>query len=67
MLFEKLGGLAPIVSSADARPTVQSHRVYDKLAGQIDEYLAALGALVDGDLADLNVALTELGVDIIGA
>jgi hypothetical protein len=46
---------------------VQSHRVYDKLAGQIDEQLAALGAVVDGDLAELNAKLAELGVDIIGA
>jgi photosystem II stability/assembly factor-like uncharacterized protein len=67
MLFEKLGGLAPIVSSADARPTVQSHRVYDKLAGQIDEQLAGLRELVEGDLAELNAKLAELGVDIIGA
>jgi len=33
-LFEKLSALPPVVSSADARPTVQSYAVYDKLAGQ---------------------------------
>ena len=66
MLFEKLSGLGPVVSSADARPTVQSHQVYDKLAGQIDEQLARLHALVDGDLAALNTRLGELGVPVIG-
>ena len=66
MLFEKLNGLTPVVSSADARPTVQSHQVYDKLAGQIDEQIGALGELVDTDLVQLNDRLRELGVDIIG-
>ena len=66
MLFEKLGGLVPIVGSADARPTVQSHEVYAKLAGQIDERVAALQVVLDGDLARLNERLAALGVDIIG-
>lgn len=66
MLFEKLGALAPVVSSADARPTVQSHRVYDKLAGQIDEQLAALRSVIDGDLAAFNRRLADLDLPIIG-
>jgi hypothetical protein len=64
-LFEKLGGLAPIVSSADARPTRQSHQVFDKLAGQIDEQLAALGGVTSSDLAAFNAQLVALGVDIV--
>jgi photosystem II stability/assembly factor-like uncharacterized protein len=67
MLFEKLSGLAPVVSSADARPTVQSHLVYEKLSGQIDEQLAALRSVIDGDLAALNRRLAELDLAIIGA
>jgi Sortilin, neurotensin receptor 3, len=67
MLFEKLGGLTPIVGSADARPTVQSHRVYAKLAGQIDEQIAALGMLLGDGLAGVNSRLVELDVDIISA
>lgn len=67
MLFEKLGALGPIVSSADAKPTTQSVQVFDKLAGQIDEQLAILDALVGGELATLNGQLSELGVSIIGA
>ncbi len=66
MLFEKLSGLPPVVASADAKPTVQSHAVYEKLAGQIDTELAALTALMDGDLAALNTAVDALGIGTIG-
>lgn len=66
-LFEKLDQLTPVVASADARPTTQSYAVYDKLAGQADAELAALAALVSGDLARLNSALADLGVPIIDA
>ena len=55
-LFEKLSDLPPVVASADARPTTQSYAVYDKLAGQADEQLAALNALIDGDLANVNAS-----------
>ena len=65
-LFEKLGNLSPVVSSADTRPTEQSHAVYRKLAGQADQQLTALASLIDSDLADLNHRLGELGVGIIG-
>jgi photosystem II stability/assembly factor-like uncharacterized protein len=65
-LFEKLSSLPAVVSSADARPTTQSYAVYEKLAGQVDQQLSALSALVDGDLAELNAQLGELGVGIIG-
>jgi photosystem II stability/assembly factor-like uncharacterized protein len=67
MLFEKLSELVPVVSSADMRPTVQSYAVYDKLAGQVDEQLARLRALIDGDLARVNSQLAALGVDIIAS
>jgi hypothetical protein len=66
-LFEKLSDLPPVVASADARPTTQSYAVYEKLAGQADEQLSTLTALVDGDLADVNRQLGDLGVNIIGA
>jgi hypothetical protein len=65
-LFEKLGDLPAVVASADARPTTQSYAVYEKLAGQADQQLSALTTLIDGDLADLNRQLGELGVSIIG-
>ncbi len=65
-LFEKLSALVPVVSSADTRPTVQSHQVYEKLAGQIDERLAALDVAVAEGLGTINGQLAALGVDIIG-
>ena len=66
-VFEKLSGLVPVVRSADKAPTVQSYAVYDKLAGQADEQITALGSVVSDDLAELNRLLGELGVGIIGA
>ena len=66
-LFEKLSALPPVVSSADARPTVQSYAVYDKLAGRTDEQLAALRELVDDDLVVLNATLATLGLAHIAA
>ena len=65
-LFEKLTALPPVVASADARPTMQSFAVYDKLAGQADEQLSALTILIEADLARLNDQFGELGVNIIG-
>jgi hypothetical protein len=65
-LFEKLSALPPVVASADARPTTQSYAVFRKLAGQADQQLAALSALVDSDVATFNGQLAELGVSIIG-
>jgi hypothetical protein len=54
-----------VVSSADTRPTVQSHQVYEKLAGQIDERLAAFDDAVADGLATINGQLAELGVDVV--
>ncbi len=65
-LFEKLSALPPVVSSADARPTVQSYQVYDKLDGQARVQLDALRLLIAVDLAGLNVQLRDLGIGIIG-
>ena len=65
-LFEKLGTLPAVVGSADTRPTVQSYAVCHKLAGQADEQLSTLTGLIDGDLAQLNTRLSELGVSIVG-
>lgn len=66
MLFEKLSALQPVVSSADAAPTKQSHAVFAKLAGQIDEKLAVLAALRENELGALNTEVAALDVGIIG-
>ncbi|NNE95864.1 MAG: glycosyl hydrolase [Acidimicrobiales bacterium] len=65
-LFEKLSGLAPVVSSADTPPTMQSYAVYDKLAARADDHLNRLKALVEGDLEELNRSLAELPLGTIG-
>ncbi len=56
----------PVVASADARPTVQSYAVFDKLAAQARDQLAALDALVAGDLAAVNAELRGLDLEPIG-
>ncbi len=66
MLFEKLSGLEPVVSSADAAPTAQSHAVFAKLKAEIDTELAALADVRAGAVAEVNAKLTAAGVDIIG-
>jgi len=65
-VFEKLSKLPPVVDSADKAPTKQSYEVYDKLAGQADEQLAALESLCDNDLVRLNEQLAAAEVGIIG-
>ncbi|MEO6571613.1 MAG: glycosyl hydrolase, partial [Ilumatobacteraceae bacterium] len=66
MLFEKLGHLPPVVASADARPTTQSYEVFDKLSAQAGTQLDALARLVDGDVAEFNSRLADLGVAVVG-
>ena len=58
-LYETLNDLVAVVASADTRPTTQSYSVFNKLSGLIDPQLAALEALVDGDVAALNSALAD--------
>ena len=65
MLFEKLSGLVPVVASADKAPTAQSYQVFEKLGGQIDDKLAALAAIEQGGLAELNGQLAGLDIEIV--
>ena len=53
-LNQKLTAVASIVSSADAVPTHPSRDVFATLEERIDEQLAALDSVVEGDLAELN-------------
>jgi len=66
MLFENLSGLVPVVRSADKKPTTQSYAVYDKMAGQVDDRLGELQALLDGDLVRLNKQVASMGVVVVG-
>ena len=66
-LIEKLSGLPAVVGSADTAPTKQSHQVYEKLSGLINEQLATLDEVIEGDLTALNQRLADSGLAIVGA
>lgn len=65
MLNDKLAGLMGTVESGDARPTDQSVRVFGELSGQLDQQLAALRQLLDGELPTLNASLKKAGMKAI--
>ena len=65
-LYGTLSDLVPVVSSADAAPTQQSHDVYTKLKAKAAELLGQLAAVQSGPLAELNTALADANVDIVG-
>ncbi|MEM7346904.1 MAG: hypothetical protein AAF485_21910, partial [Chloroflexota bacterium] len=65
MLYDKLEMLPSVVGSADAPPTAQSYKVYDKLSGQADEQIAAFKAILDEDLAAFNTLLGSLDVSLV--
>jgi photosystem II stability/assembly factor-like uncharacterized protein len=64
-ITEKLEALAPVVSSTDAAPTRQSYEVFEELAASLDDQLAALGDLIDNDLAAFVTMSGELGLPAI--
>jgi hypothetical protein len=53
-LNTKLASLIAVVGSADRAPTQQAHELTAVYAGQIDEQLANLQAVLDSDLEALN-------------
>ena len=53
-LNQKLAAVTSVASSADAVPTRPSRDVFATLEERIDEQLAALDSVVEGDLAELN-------------
>ncbi|TET72293.1 MAG: glycosyl hydrolase, partial [Candidatus Aminicenantes bacterium] len=53
-LDNKIAALAGIVSSADARPTDQSHEVFKELSAKADEQLTKLKDILKKDLPDFN-------------
>jgi photosystem II stability/assembly factor-like uncharacterized protein len=64
-LNAKLSSLIPIVASADRPPTRQARELYTVYAGQIDEQLAQLQALLDSDLEALNSLIQETSLPAI--
>ncbi len=65
-LFEILGGLRPVVASADSAPTRQSHEVYGKLSGQAGDVLEQLDSVLTTKLEPLEAKLSDAGVGLIG-
>jgi len=65
-LTRQLAALPSVVGCGDYKPTDQSHEVYNKLAGEIDEQLAAFAALVSGELAAFNKTLKERNIEVVG-
>lgn len=65
-LIPKLTALPPVIAAGDYRPTDQAGQVYEKLAGQIDEQIAAYKSLVAGDLAAFNQTLAETQIPVVG-
>jgi hypothetical protein len=58
-LNNKLAALQGLVEFGDNKPTDQSYAVFTDLSGQLDRQLAALTALVNGDLAEFNRGLAR--------
>src|SRR5258706_7009296 len=55
-------GLASVVSSADAPPTKASIELYEQLEKKLAGVLAELKAVLEGDLAEFNRAVTGAGI-----
>ncbi|HEX2077770.1 MAG TPA: hypothetical protein VHG08_08680 [Longimicrobium sp.] len=56
-LNNKLAALLGVIESAEAAPTRQTYQVLDELSARLDVQLAALNAVVTGDLPRLNALL----------
>ena len=65
-LNEGLASVIPVVGSADARPTKQVYELVDFYSTQIDEQIAALDAVIDGELAELNQVIRSADLQPIG-
>jgi len=66
-LDDTLVDLIGVVAIADEAPPTQAKQVSDEIMGRVDEQIAALEALVAGDIAACNAALREAGVEVLGA
>ncbi len=66
-LLQKLGYLTRNVSVVDFRPTDQDLEVQQLLHERLSEHLAAVEALVAGDVAGLNAMLQSKGLGAIGS
>jgi hypothetical protein len=65
-LIAKMAALAPVVFSADFKPTQAAQDVYAKLGDEIDEQLAQLHELIEVDVAAFNGMVQERGMGALG-
>jgi len=65
-LNDTLVDLISVVAIADEAPTHQAREVCDETLAKVDTQLAELGTVVAGELATLNAALRQAGVDLLG-
>jgi hypothetical protein len=64
-LLAKMAALAPVVFSADFKPTQAAQDVYAKLADEIDAQLALLHELVEVDVPAFNGMAQERGMGVL--
>jgi photosystem II stability/assembly factor-like uncharacterized protein len=65
-LTNKLAFLKRIVTSADARPTLQSYEVLTQLSAELDEILSRLDSVLADELSRLNRRLEDRGLPAVG-
>ncbi|HXF62155.1 MAG TPA: glycosyl hydrolase, partial [Caldilineaceae bacterium] len=58
-LNSALASLISVVASADAKPTASAVQLVDHYSGLVDEQLAQLQAVIEGEVAALNTLLRE--------
>jgi photosystem II stability/assembly factor-like uncharacterized protein len=61
-LLAKLSALTGAVNLGDYRPTDAAEEVYSDLSGKIEAQLELLDAAIQGDVSQLNQALTKAGL-----
>jgi hypothetical protein len=65
-LLAKMAALAPVVFSADFKPTQAARDVYAKLADEIDDQLALLHEVMELDVPAFNGMAQERGMGVLG-
>jgi hypothetical protein len=66
-LIQKLNDLAPIIHSADSKPTQAAYEVYAKLAADVDVQLARLQEVIDSEVASFNDMVSEASISALVA
>jgi hypothetical protein len=64
-LLAKMAALAPVVFSADFKPTQAAQDVYTKLADEIDAQLALLHEVMELDVPAFNGMAQERGMGVL--